>query len=364
MEKKGYLLLANGRLFEGVLRGAEKSVTGEAVFTTSVVGYLGTLTDPSYAGQIVVQTFPAIGNYGVIPEDLGKEKAHLAGYVAREICDDPSNFRCEGQLNDYLVQQGIPCLTDVDTRALTRCIRNHGAMNAMILTEKPEGEALEELIAKLQGAPVFPAVEETSVDEVIPAEKPGRCHVAVWDFGAKDGLVAELVERGCGVTVVPASATAEEILKLNADGVLLSSGAGDPRDCSAVIEQLQVLCRERVPMFGVGLGHQLLALANGATVSKLPYGHRGGNQPAKDVKTGLCYMTGQHHGYVVDIDTLPGNASLRFINGNDGTCEGVDYTDIPAFSVQFHPEKGGGPLDTRFLFDRFIALMGGNKACR
>ena len=155
MEKKGYLLLANGRLFEGVLRGAEKSVTGEAVFTTSVVGYLGTLTDPSYAGQIVVQTFPAIGNYGVIPEDLGKEKAHLAGYVAREICDDPSNFRCEGQLNDYLVQQGIPCLTDVDTRALTRCIRNHGAMNAMILTEKPEGEALEELIAKLQGAPVF-----------------------------------------------------------------------------------------------------------------------------------------------------------------------------------------------------------------
>ncbi|MBR4080483.1 MAG: carbamoyl phosphate synthase small subunit, partial [Clostridia bacterium] len=299
MDKKGYLLLANGRLFEGVLRGANKSVTAELVFSTSVVGYLGALTDPTYAGQILIQTFPAIGNYGVIPEDLGREKAHVAGYVCREICDDPSNFRCQGKLDDLLKEMDIPCLTDIDTRALTRCLRDNGVMNAAILTEKPEGDALTELLGKLQGEPAYPAPEEVAVQELIPADKPGRCHVAVWDFGAKDGLVAELTERGCGVTVVPASATAEDILRLNADGVLLSSGAGDPRTCTGVINELRTLLMERVPMFGVGLGHQLLALAAGATVSKLPYGHRGGNQPAKDVKTGLCYMTGQHHGYVV-----------------------------------------------------------------
>lgn len=364
MEKKGYLLLANGRLFEGVLRGAEKCAAGELVFSTSVVGYLGALTDPTYAGQILIQTFPTIGNYGVIPEDLGRETAHAAGYICREICDDPSNFRCQGKLNDLLVELGIPCLTDIDTRALTRCLRDAGVMNGAILTEKPEGDALIALVDKLQSAPAYPAAEDVSVQETVPAEKPGRHHVAVWDFGAKDGLAAELTERGCGVTVVPASATAEDILKLNVDGVLLSSGAGDPRACEGAIAEMQTLLRERIPMFGVGLGHQLLALAAGATVSKLKYGHRGGNQPAKDVKTGLCYMTGQHHGYVVDIDSLPAGATLRFINGNDGTCEGIDYTDAPAFSVQFHPEKGGGPLDTRFLFDRFIALMGGNKACR
>ena len=185
MEKKGYLLLANGRLFDGVLRGAEKCAAGELVFSTSVVGYLGALTDPTYAGQILIQTFPAIGNYGVIPEDLGRETAHAAGYICREICDDPSNFRCQGKLNDLLVELGIPCLTDIDTRALTRCLRDAGVMNGAILTEKPEGDALIALVDKLQRAPAYPAAEDVSVQETVPAEKLGRHHVAVWDFGAK-----------------------------------------------------------------------------------------------------------------------------------------------------------------------------------
>lgn len=192
----------------------------------------------------------------------------------------------------------------------------------------------------------------------------GTYHVVLWDFGAKANIRRELEKRGCHVTTVNADATCEEILALKPDGIMLSNGPGDPADNVGIIEQLRELCTHRIPTFGICLGHQLLALSQGATTSKLKYGHRGANQPAKDVKTGLSYMTSQNHGYAVDSATLPANASLRFVNGNDGTCEGVDYTDMPAFSVQFHPEAAGGPLDTRFLFDRFIALMGGNKVCR
>lgn len=362
MEKKGYLLLADGQLVEGILRGAQKEAKAELVFTTGMVGYIETLTDPSYNGQIVIQTFPCIGNYGMIPEDAESPKPRLAGYVVRELCDEPCNFRSEGNLDDFLKAQGIPCLTGVDTRALTRKLRDYGVMNAAILTEKPAN--IEEAAAQLKAMPFHPSVQEVSCTEIRQPETKGIYHVVLWDFGAKANIQRELEKRGCAVTCVPASTTCEEIMALQPDGVMLSNGPGDPSDNVEVIEELQALCKKDVPIFGICLGHQLLALSQGAKILKLKYGHRGANQPVKDVKTDLNYITSQNHGFAVDMDCLPENASVRFVNCNDGTCEGLDYTNMLAYSVQFHPEACSGPLDTRFLFDRFIAMMGGKKECR
>lgn len=359
MEKKGYLLLEDGTLYEGVLRGAQKEAAAELVFLTSVVGYMDTLTDPAYEGQILVQTFPAIGNYGVIPLD-NPAKPRLAGYVVRELCDEPSNFRCQGKLDDFLRDNGVTCLTGVDTRAISRRIRDNGVMKAAILCEKPEDIAAAVENLKTNAVKVMPK----GCEEIVPAVREGKYSVALWDFGAKDALKAELEARGCAVTCVPADSTADIIAEMNPDGVVITGGAGNPADCVNAVNELRELCHKRIPTMGVGLGHQLLALSqNGGTV-KLPYGHRGGNQPIKDLRTGMNYITTQNHGYAVDNDNLPDNATLRFINCNDGTCEGLDYSDMPAFSVQFMPQQSGGPLDTRFLFERFIALMGGNKECR
>ena len=362
MSKKGYLLLEDGQLLEGELHGAEKSARAELVFTTAMVGYMETLTDPSYNGQIVIQTFPCIGNYGVISEDFESPRPRLSGYVVRELCDAPCNFRSEGALENYLREQGIPCLTGVDTRALTRKLRDHGVMNAAILTEKPED--MEAAVAELRALPFHPSIYDVTCPEVMPPRTKGVYNVVMWDFGAKENIRRELEKRGCAVTCVPASATCAEILRLNPDGVMLSNGPGDPTDNVDVIHELRELCTHGIPLFGICLGHQLLALSQGARITKLKYGHRGANQPVKDVKTGLSYITSQNHGYAVENDSLPENASLRFVNGNDGTCEGIDYSDMLAYSVQFHPEACGGPLDIRFLFDRFIAMMGGNKECR
>ena len=367
MEKKGYLLLADGQLYEGVLRGADKASSGEAVFLTSVVGYMDTLTDPAYAGQIVVQTFPQIGNYGVVPEADLAVKPSLAGYVCRELCDMPSNFRCEGTLEDYLLQHGIPCLTDVDTRAITRRLRDKGVMNAAILTEKPADVAAA---AAELAAMVITAEPETGVEDIVPAEKPGRYSVVLWDMGAKADTVAQLEKRGCTVTLVPANVTAEAIAALNPDGVVITNGAEIPADCDDVAAEIaSLLNNKHLPVMGIGLGHQLIAMSQGAEIVKLHAGHRGGNQPIEDVKTSTCGITSQNHGYAVDKDTLPENASLRYINRNDGTCEGVDYLDMPVFSVQFQPAMTGGihngaKIGTHTLFDRFTALMGGNKECR
>ena len=360
MSRRGYLLLADGQLMEGRLMGAEKDVRAELVFTTGMVGYLETLTDPSYKGQIVIQTFPAIGNYGLIPADFESPRPALSGYVVRELCDAPCNFRSEGALEGWLREMGIPCLTGVDTRALTRRIRTAGVMNAAILTEKPSD--MDRELAALRALPFHPSVQDVTTPEIIPG-KEGKYKVVLWDFGAKANIQRELERRGCSVTVVPADTRAEDILAMQPEGIMLSNGPGDPSDNTAVIDQLREVLRHRIPTFGICLGHQLLALSQGAATVKLKYGHRGANQPARDLKTGLSYMTSQNHGFAVDSDTLPANASLRFVNGNDGTCEGIDYTDMPAFSVQFHPEACSGPLDTRFLFDRFVAMMGGNKQC-
>ena len=357
--RDGYLLLADGQLLKGILMGAEREARAELVFTTGMVGYLETLTDPSYKGQIVIQTFPTIGNYGVIPADFESARPALAGYVVRELCQAPSNFRSEGALDGWLREQGIPCLTGVDTRALTRRIRQGGVMNAAILLSPPED--LQAEAAALRALPFHPSVADVTCGAVTPPRTAGKYRVALWDFGAKGNIQRELEKRGCAVTLVPAGASAADILALQPDGLMLSNGPGDPADNAGIIDQLRLLCRAQLPVFGICLGHQLLALSQGARTVKLKYGHRGANQPARDLMTGLSYMTSQNHGFAVDSDTLPPNAVLRFVNGNDGTCEGLDYSDMPAFSVQFHPEACAGPLDTRFLFDRFVSMMANHR---
>ena len=357
MDKTAYLILENGKVFEGKSFGAEGCVTGEVVFTTAMTGYLETLTDPSYYGQIVVQTFPLIGNYGVIPEDFESAGPRLKGYIVREVCDAPSNFRCEGKLNDYLKKAGIIGLYGIDTRQLTRIIREHGVMNGRIVTD-PNGVDMEEIRSYL----VKNAVESVSTGEkymLTPDEIKRK--VVLWDFGAKMNIERELVNRGCEVTVVPGSTTAEELLALNPDGVMLSNGPGDPAENTGIIAELKKVADSGTPIFGICLGHQLFALAMGGKTGKMKYGHRGSNQPVKNVETGRVYISSQNHGYEVLSQTVK-NGKISFVNANDNTCEGVDYDEIGAFTVQFHPEACGGPHDANFLFDRFMANMEKEKS--
>lgn len=361
MSRKSFLILENGKVFEGKGFGAEKDVVGEIVFTTAMTGYLETLTDPSYYGQVVVQTFPLIGNYGVIPSDFESSRPALKAYIVRNRCQEPSNFRCEGILDTFLKNTGVPGIYDIDTRALTRIVREYGVMNCKITSTL---DNLDKDLEEIKHYKVVDAVESVTPKETasFAAEKP-RYNVALWDFGAKSNIQRSLLKRGCNVTVFPASATAEEIAAINPDGIMLSNGPGDPQENQEIIEQLRLLCEKKIPTFGICLGHQLLALSQGATTDKLKYGHRGANQPAEDVETGRVYITSQNHGYAVVSKSLPANAKESFVNANDGTCEGVTYTNMPAFSVQFHPEACGGPLDTEFLFDRFISLIEENKHC-
>ena len=359
MEHARYLILENGQVFKGRPFGAKKQVTGEIVFATAMTGYLETLTDPSYYGQMVVQTFPLIGNYGVISADFEGEAPALKAYIVREWCQEPSNFRSEEDLDTFLLSKEIPGLWDIDTRALVKIIREYGVMNA-ILTDEPEvGETAMEQVKAYQIEQAVSAVSCKRA-QTIPAED-GKRTVALWDFGAKRNIARELVKRGCNVVCVPAGTTAEEILALNPDGLMLSNGPGDPAENTGIIRELARVCEARLPIFGICLGHQLLALARGGKTMKLKYGHRGANQPVLESETGKVYITSQNHGYAVCLgETLPEQARASFVNLNDQTCEGIDYLDIPAFSVQFHPEACGGPLDTRFLFDRFIERMNAN----
>ncbi len=352
MEQRIYLTLENGTVFQGKSFGARRQVTGEVVFTTAMTGYLETLTDPSYYGQMVVHTFPLIGNYGVIPADFESPAPQLTAYIVREWCQAPSNFRCEGDLDTFLKEKGIVGMYGIDTRALTRIIREHGVMNAKLTLEEPDIPAIQKELADFS---IRNAVASVSISEkeVLYPEKKVR-KVVLWDFGAKKNIGQELAKRGCEVVCMPQNSTAEEILGEKPDGIMLSNGPGDPQENVQVVEQLRKLCQSGIPMFGICLGHQLLALAQGATTEKLKYGHRGGNQPVKNLKTGRVYITSQNHGYAVVADSLPDTAELRYINANDGTCEGVSYHNMPAFSVQFHPEASCGPHDTMFLFDEFI----------
>ena len=391
-----YLILADGTVFKGKSIGAQGEIIGETVFTTGMTGYLETLTDPSYYGQIVTQTFPLMGNYGVIPEDFESKKSWVRGYIVREICEKPSNFRCEYNLESFLKNQNIIGICGIDTRALTKKLRESGVMNGMIVSSDECPEITESLLSKIKSFKIEQAVETVSCSElgvrneklgiddgfvkfnsvaktwpetnhnIYHIKKPVR--IVLWDFGAKYNIQRELEKRGAEVIVVPYSYTAEDILKLNPDGIMLSNGPGDPSDNVGIIREINKLCeynlslsgeatRNSLPIFGICLGHQMLALARGAKTSKLKYGHRGGNHPVKDMETGRVYISSQNHGYAVENDTLPSYAKLAFINSNDGTCEGVTYTDIPAFSVQFHPEACGGPHDTNYLFDKFVNMI-------
>ena len=350
--KKGYLVLQDGQVFEGVRFGADEAAVGELVFTTGMCGYIETLTDPSYAGQIVMQTYPLIGNYGIIREDF-EGACCVKGYVVREWCEAPSNFRKDCDLDTYLKEQGVPGLYGVDTRQLTRIIREHGVMNATICDEVPA-----DLTAVATYA-VTGVVEAVTCREpaVYPAEGEEAFKVSLIDYGAKRNIVRELQKRGCTVTVLPATTSAENILATNPNGVMLSNGPGDPAENIYQIGQIKKLLG-KVPMFGICLGHQLTALAAGGSTYKLKYGHRGVNQPVRDLSGVRTCITSQNHGYAVDSDTVK-VGRISFANANDGTCEGIDYPELKAFTVQFHPEACTGPKDTSFLFDRFVNLMKG-----
>ena len=358
MEKPVYLVLENGVYFEGKSFGASlHEVTGEVVFTTGMTGYIETITDPSYFGQIVVQTFPMIGNYGVIPQDFENKEVYLSAYIVREWCQEPSNFRSSGNLDTFFKERNIPAIYGIDTRTLAKTIREFGSMNGRLTEKRPP--YTEEELRSIREFRIERAVETVTPEtvQVMEADGEREYRVALWDFGAKENIRRELTSRGCQVYDMPASATAREILDLNPDGVMLSNGPGNPEDNQSVIEELKKVSEAKLPMFGICLGHQLLAIARGARTGKMKYGHRGANQPVKDLTTGRVYISSQNHGYEVLKESLPEGARETFINVNDGTCEGITYYDMPAFTVQFHPEACAGPKDTEELFGRFMEMM-------
>jgi len=342
---KGYLILANGRVFEGERFGAECDSTGELVFTTTAGAYVETLTDPCYCGQIIMQTFPLIGNYGWIG-GMNESRCFAAGYVVRDWCDAPSNFRCEGDIDSYLKAQGVPGLYGVDTRELTQIIREEGVMPACI-SSSPDVD-----ITAISGYALKGAVSRTAstTSDIYPAEGECLYSVAVLDYGSSCGVIPALCCLGCQVRVLPYGASAQDILSAAPDGVVLTDGPGNPAENT---DQIGLVSRiaGKLPVFGFGLGHQLLALAMGGRTEKLKFGHRGANQPVRDIASGRILITNQNHGYTVAPDSVPG-ANVTHININDSTCEGLAYPENKAFSVQFKPQQA--------QFEQFARLMGGN----
>lgn len=350
---KAYLVLENGMVFEGFAMGAEGAAVGELVFNTGVCSYTDILTDPSNAGQIVMQTFPLAGNYGMISADFEGECA-LKGFVVREWCAIPSNFRAEKDLNTYLKEQGVVGICGVDTRQITKILREQGSMNAMICKKIPD-----DLIA-LKHYQITGAVPSVSCTEPAVYQPDGKTafRVVMIDYGARRSFISELTRRDCQVTLVPQDTTAEVILQMNPDGVVLSNGPADPKDNAFCVAQIRKLFG-KMPIFGIALGHQLLALAAGGETMKMKHGHRGANQPVKSLAENRTYITIQNHGYAVDAKSLDGVANVTFVNANDQTCEGLEYPARRAFSVQFYPESSSGPRHSGFLFDHFCKLMGG-----
>lgn len=362
---KAFLILEDGTTFTGTSIGSTREVISEIVFNTSMTGYLEVLTDPSYAGQAVVMTYPLIGNYGVCYKDMESEKAWPDGFIVREIARRPSNFRCEDSIEKFLISNDIPGIAGVDTRALTKILREKGTMNGMITAnEAYDLEDVKQRIAEYKVTGVVEAVSRTEKEVFQPgdlgtsADVNNSLKVALMDFGYKNNIVRSLIKRGCEVTVYPALTKAEEIINDAPDGIMLSNGPGDPAECVTIIEEIKKLFATDITIFAICLGHQLLALANGAKTHKMKYGHRGANHPVKDLSTGRVYLSSQNHGYVVDEGSLDQSvAETSFINVNDGTVEGLKYTNKNVFTVQFHPEACAGPQDTEFLFDRFIHMM-------
>lgn len=355
-DKKVFLTLQNGKVFEGYRFGADGEKIGELVFTTGMTGYIETLTDPSYFGQIVAQTFPLIGNYGVISEDFESKKPWVSAYIVREKCDIPSNFRCEITLDEYLMKNNVIGIYGVDTRELAKIVRETGVMNAAI-TDQPFDN-----FDRLKNYSVKDAVKSVTNDKTVDFGDNNGLKVVMYDFGAKENIARELVKRGCKVIKVPSYFTAEQVLSYNPDGIMLTNGPGDPMENTDIIENIKKLAGKK-PIFGICLGHQLFALAMGGKTRKMKYGHRGANQPVKNLETGRVYISSQNHGYEVISESISEKGTLSFINANDNTCEGIDYDDLNAFTVQFHPEACGGPHDANFLFDKFISKMTKEKQC-
>lgn len=401
---KAFLILEDGTIFEGKHIGADKDVVSEIVFNTSMAGYTEVFTDPSYAGQAVCMTYPLIGNYGVCLEDMESEKIWPDAVIVRELAKVPSNFRCDMSLQEFLEKYETPGIEGIDTRKLVRILREKGTMNGMVTTN--ENLKYEDVKERLKAYTTGDVVSKVSCKEKIflkgvsdiaengplsgsasfnkedyeaslkgdlskrekrPAivkqlngkkEDGQALKVALLDFGAKRNIADSLVARGCDVTVYPYNTTAEEILKDAPDGIMLSNGPGDPKECTEVIKEVKKLYDSGATIFAICLGHQLMALATGADTYKLKYGHRGGNHPVKDLENGRVYISSQNHGYVVDTDKLDKNvAEPAFMNVNDGTNEGLKYVGKNIFTVQFHPEACPGPQDSSYLFDRFINMI-------
>jgi len=390
---KAFLILEDGTVFEGTHIGADREVVSEIVFNTSMAGYLEVLTDPSYAGQAVCMTYPLIGNYGICRDDMESRQMWPDGFIVRELSRNYSNFRSDEALEDVLKEYNIPGIAGIDTRALTRILREKGTMNGMITTN--EQYVTEEIIPVLKAYTTGKVVEKVTCPEVrnmagvkniedngplsgsarfnkadfesgIKEKRPSLVHelngaglkVAVLDLGAKENILRSLVMRGCDVTVYPALTPAQTIIDDAPDGIMLTNGPGDPKECTSIIAEIKKLYDTDIPIFAICLGHQLMALATGADTYKMKYGHRGGNHPVKDLATGRVYISSQNHGYVVDMDKLDPNVAVpAFINVNDKTNEGLKYTGKNIFTVQFHPEACPGPQDSGYLFDRFISMM-------
>lgn len=355
---KGILALEDGKYFKGESFGAEGERFGEIVFNTSMTGYQEILTDPSYCGQIVTMTYPLIGNYGINDEDVESAKPHVEGFVVKECSRIVSNWRAKTSLPEFLKKHDIVAIEDIDTRALTKHIRSAGAMKAVISTVDTDPDSLVKKAKASPGLVGRDLVKEVTSKKEYKWNDKGKYKVVVLDCGAKYNIMRELEKNGCQVTVVPASASAEEILKIKPDGVLLSNGPGDPAAVSYVFGTVRKLVDKKLPIFGICLGHQMLGLALGGKTYKLKFGHRGANQPVKNLKTGKIDITSQNHGFCVDISSLPkGKVETTHINLNDKTSEGMRMTKLPVFSVQYHPEASSGPHDAEYLFGEFVDMM-------
>ncbi len=345
------LVLENGVRFVGKAFGHISETVGEVVFNTGMTGYQELLTDPSYAGQVVVMTYPLIGNYGINLDDMESKAPRLKGFVVREKCDMPSNWRCEMDLDGFLKRSKVMGLEGIDTRALTKILRDNGTMRGIITTKMDmSDEQIKTELANLDNKNV---IRECTIEEKYVIEGDGK-HIAFIDMGAKQGIIRDFAARGCKLTVFPAFATAQEILEVNPDAVFLSNGPGDPKDVPEIIATVRELIGKK-PILGVCMGNQLIALALGGDTKKMKFGHHGGNHPVKDLSTSRVYITSQNHEYVVC--GLSDDVEPAFVNINDNTVEGIVHKTLPIFSVQFHPEASPGPLDAGFLFDRFLEII-------
>lgn len=352
---KAYLILEDGSVYEGENVGALREAVSEIVFNTSMTGYLEVMTDPSYAGQAVVMTYPLIGNYGICHEDMESDRPWIDGLIVRELSEVASNFRNEDSIQNFLIKNNIPCICGIDTRDLTKRLREHGTMNGFITVDS--SFVVEKILQRIKEYSVKGVVKRTSTKEAYILPGKGK-RVVLIDFGAKKNIARQLKKRGCEVIVVPCDTKAKEILKLKPDGIMLSNGPGDPKENVDIIKEIKKLYDTDIPIFAICLGHQLMALATGADTYKLRYGHRGGNHPVKDLETGRTYISSQNHGYAVDESTLDKNICVpAFVNVNDGTNEGLRYINKKIFTVQYHPEACPGPRDSSYLFDKFIKMM-------